>query len=247
VSPDYYTRLEQGRQRTASPQVLDSLTKALCLTTGEQEHLYTLAGIARLNSVSELAIRTVDHRVQRIIDLMGDTPVMLLGPFLEIITANRAAAFLYADFNAMPARERNALRWVLMSPTARELYRDIWEDVATEMIGMMRADAGHLPNHPRLSELIEELTSESALFRRLWRDHRVSTWTHERKIVHHPGFGEMELLNEFISLQCAPGQNLAVMMPADSATFQSALNRALDQVTAGCSSSSCPGRPRMPD
>ncbi|MFC5265540.1 helix-turn-helix domain-containing protein [Kribbella qitaiheensis] len=33
VSPDYYTRLEQGRQRTASPQVLDSLTTALRLTT----------------------------------------------------------------------------------------------------------------------------------------------------------------------------------------------------------------------
>ncbi len=225
VSPDYYTRLEQGRQRTASPQVLDSLTKALRLTVDEQEHLYTLAGVGRVNSVSELASRTVDQRVQRVIDLMGDTPVMLCGPFVEIITANRAAAYLYADFNAMPARERNGLRWVLMSPTARERYQDIWEDVATEMIGMMRADAGRLPNHPRLAELIEELTSESALFRRLWRDHRVSTWMHEKKVVHHPGFGEMEFLNEFVSFHCAPGQNLAVMMPADPAAFQEALNR----------------------
>lgn len=225
VSPDYYTRLEQGRQRTASPQVLDSLTKALRLTTDEQEHLFTLAGVARVNDVSTLACWTVDHRVQRIIDLMGDTPVMLCGPFLEVITVNRAAAFLYADFNAMPARERNALRWVLMSPMARDRYQDIWEDIASEMIGMVRADAGHLPDHPRLAELIEELTAESALFRRLWRDHRVSTWMHERKLVHHPGFGSMEFFNEFISLHCAPGQNLAVMMPADPATFREALNR----------------------
>lgn len=225
VSPDYYTRLEQGRQRTASPQVLASLTKALRLTTDEQRHLFTLAGVARVNAVSEPASRTVDQRVQRVIDLMGDTPVMLCGPFLEIITANRAAAFLYADFNAMPARERNAMRWVLLSPTARDRYQDIWEDIASEMIGMTRADAGHFPDDPRLAELIEELTSQSALFRRLWRDHRVSAWMHERKVVHHPGFGKMEFFNEFISLHCAPRQNLAVMMPADPAVFRGALHR----------------------
>jgi transcriptional regulator with XRE-family HTH domain len=225
VSPDYYTRLEQGRQRTASPQVLDSLTTALRLTTDEQEHLFTLARVARVNEVSELASRTVDRRVQRVLDLMGDTPVMLCGAFVEVITANKAAAFLFADFNAMPARERNGLRWMLLAPTARERYGPIWEDAASEMIGMLRADAGHIPDHPRLAELIEELTSESALFRRLWRDHRVSTWLHERKVLHHPSFGEMEFFNEFISLHSAPGQNLVVMMPADPATFQSVLNR----------------------
>lgn len=225
VSPDYYTRLEQGRQRTASPQVLNSLTTALRLTTDEQDHLYTLAGVARVDHASELASRTVDRRVQRVIDVMGDTPVMLCGPFVEIVTANPAAAFLWADFNAMPARERNGLKWMLLSPTARERYGHAWEAAASEMIGMLRADAGHLPDHPRLAELVEELTSESALFRRLWRDHRVSTWLHERKILHHPGFGEMEFFNEFLGLQCAPGQNLVVMMPADPATFRRVLNR----------------------
>ncbi|MFB9836246.1 helix-turn-helix domain-containing protein, partial [Actinoallomurus acaciae] len=32
VSPDYYTRLEQGRQPTASPAVLDALARALRLS-----------------------------------------------------------------------------------------------------------------------------------------------------------------------------------------------------------------------
>jgi transcriptional regulator with XRE-family HTH domain len=226
VSPDYYTRLEQGRQRTASPQVLDSLTRALRLTTDEQKHLYTLARVARADDVSKLASRTVGLRVQRLIDVMGDTPVMLCGPFVEVITANKAAAFLWADFNAMPAPERNGLRWMLLSRTARERYGRIWEEAASELIGMLRADAGHMPDDPRLAELVEELTSESPLFRRLWRDHLVSSWLHEKKILHHPSFGEMEFFNEFISLRSAPGRNLVVMMPADPATFQRALNRA---------------------
>jgi hypothetical protein len=225
MSSDYYTRLEQGRQRTASPQVLNSLAAALRLTTQEQRHLYTLAGVARVDDVPEPSSRTVDHRVQRLLDLMGDTPVIVCGPFVEIITANRAAAFLWADFNAMPAQERNGLRWMLLSPTARERYGHAWEGAASEMIGMLRADAGQIPDHPRLAELIEEFTSESALFRRLWRDHHVSNWMHERKVLHHPRFGEMEFFNEFINVHSAPRQNLVVMMPADPATFRKALNR----------------------
>ena len=44
VSPDYYTRLEQGRQPTASPSVLEALAHALRLSSDERLHLYALAG-----------------------------------------------------------------------------------------------------------------------------------------------------------------------------------------------------------
>jgi transcriptional regulator with XRE-family HTH domain len=44
VSADYYARLEQGRQPTASPQVLDALAGALGLTGAERAHLHNLSG-----------------------------------------------------------------------------------------------------------------------------------------------------------------------------------------------------------
>ncbi|AWS43569.1 helix-turn-helix transcriptional regulator [Streptosporangium sp. 'caverna'] len=225
VSPDYYTRLEQGRQRTASRAVLDGVAGALRLTADERSHLYTLAGIADADGTSPgaPARRTVDRKVQRVLDLLGDTPAILFGPFIDVITANRAASFLFADFNVMPARERNGLRWMLLSSAARELYGRSWEDAATEMIGMLRIDAGRTPDHPRLAELVAELNDESALFNRLWREHRVSTWLHERKILRHPGFGDMEFFNELITLHSAPGQTLVVMIPADPVAFRKAL------------------------
>ena len=50
VSLDYYARLEQGRQVTASPSVLDALAHALRLSEEERAHLYTLAGVAHADT-----------------------------------------------------------------------------------------------------------------------------------------------------------------------------------------------------
>ena len=43
VSVDYYTRLEQGRARNVSAQVLDALAEALKLDALERDYLYALA------------------------------------------------------------------------------------------------------------------------------------------------------------------------------------------------------------
>src|ERR1700754_2258136 len=42
MSVDYYVRLEQGRDLTPSPSVLDALARALRLDDIEREHLYSL-------------------------------------------------------------------------------------------------------------------------------------------------------------------------------------------------------------
>jgi transcriptional regulator with XRE-family HTH domain len=43
VSVDYYTRLEQGRARNVSAQVLDALAQALRLDALERDYLHALA------------------------------------------------------------------------------------------------------------------------------------------------------------------------------------------------------------
>ena len=43
ISVDYYTRLEQGRARNVSDQVLDALAEALRLDDLERDHLRALA------------------------------------------------------------------------------------------------------------------------------------------------------------------------------------------------------------
>ena len=46
ISSDYYTRLEQGRERNPSPQVVDALAAALNLSPVETGYLRSLVGPA---------------------------------------------------------------------------------------------------------------------------------------------------------------------------------------------------------
>ena len=45
VSADYYARLEQGRERHPSAQVIDAIGRALRLTGDARAHVYRLAGL----------------------------------------------------------------------------------------------------------------------------------------------------------------------------------------------------------
>jgi transcriptional regulator with XRE-family HTH domain len=223
VSHDYYARLEQGRQATASPSVLDAVADALRLTADERSHLYDLAGVAD-GTAPPAPPRIVDRGIQRLIDALGDTPVILRGAFSEVIAVNPAGAFLFADFNRMAAPARNGLRWMLLEPRARELYGPGWEDAAAEMTGRLRLEAGRMPADPRGAELAAELSERSELFRRVWGQQHVSSWQHDDKTLYHPGFGSMRFFTELVTAHTSPGQTLVVMMPAQPAVFRSALH-----------------------
>jgi len=85
VSPDYYSRIEQGRQKTVSIDVLDALARALRLTDIESTHLRQLAnpkGNRRraTDDVEQLA----DAGMLRLMVALDHLPVLLLGQRGEI-------------------------------------------------------------------------------------------------------------------------------------------------------------------
>ncbi|MFD0783217.1 helix-turn-helix transcriptional regulator [Micromonospora azadirachtae] len=222
VSVDYYARLEQGRQRSASPSVLNSVARTLRLTKDERRHLFDLARVPDEPPAAE-PDGVAEQRVRRLLIALGDNPAMVIGRFVDIVDANPAASFVFADFAAMPSAERNGVRWMLLSERARELYGDGWESAAAELVGMLRLDAGQYPEDPRLGEITAELVEHSPLFRRLWRDQTVSTWQHHQKLLRHPEVGEIELTNEFLTVHGAAQLRVIVMIPTDSGALSLAL------------------------
>ena len=68
------------------------------------------------------------------------------------------ARFLFADFDAMPARDCNMTVWMLTDPRARSLYGPAWEEAATTMIGALRRAAGRQPGSPRVSGMIQDVS-----------------------------------------------------------------------------------------
>nr|WP_228083796.1 hypothetical protein [Streptomyces sp. MA3_2.13] len=59
--------------------------------------------------------------------------------------------------DAMPYRENNLTRWIVLTSEARELYAT-WERTTAEMAAVLRLHAGRHPDNARTAELVGELT-----------------------------------------------------------------------------------------
>jgi transcriptional regulator with XRE-family HTH domain len=197
VSTDYYVRLEQGRNISASADVLDALARALHLDDAERLHLHDLAK-PRPFRRSTPPPQRIRPGVRLMLDRL-DTPAFVLGRRMDILATNRLCRALLADFDAMPAGERNHARWVFLDPRARELYGD-WETVARENVAILRMDAGRHPDDERLAALIGELSVKSPEFARWWADHDVLVRGHGTKRYRHPIVGDVEIRYEALQL-----------------------------------------------
>lgn len=192
VSVDYYTRLEQGRSRSASVDVLDALATALQLDDAEREHLHQLgrpqpvarAARSRPQRVHPATLELLDR-----LDLVC-SPAFILGRRLDVLAHNRLAGALITEFRRLPAPQRNQARFVFLDSHARELYAD-WRQVAVDTVAMLRHDAGRYPDDPKLSALIGELSIHSEEFRTWWSRHDVQRRTTGTKSYHHPLVGEL--------------------------------------------------------
>ena len=169
VSVDYYTRLEQGHRCVPSEGVLSGLADVLQLDQPARAHMRDLVwSNSRPKRQDDSTVQQARPGMLRLMESFNGLPAVLLGRRTDILAANPTARLLIADFNAMPARERNAVRFVLLSERARQLHVD-WEAAAAGLVGMLRMDAGRHPDDPRTIELVDELSARSAHFKRLWR------------------------------------------------------------------------------
>ena len=211
VSVDYYTRLEQGRSRSASAEVLDALATALRLDDAERQHLMDLARPEPAQRKRRSRPQRVDPATLRLIETLDEvnSPAFVLGRRLDVLAHNRIAGALITEFRALPAAERNQARFVFFDPHARELYED-WAAVAADTVAMLRLDAGRYPDDPQLSALIGELSIRSGEFRRWWSDHKVHRRTTGSKGYHHPVVGDLTVQYQALHPAGDPDQILFV-------------------------------------
>jgi transcriptional regulator with XRE-family HTH domain len=226
VSVDYYTRLEQGRARNVSAQVLDALAQALKLDALERDYLYALAHPGG-TPAGDAPPAKASAAVRAMVDALDPTPALLHGPFLEVLAVNRMGARLFADFMAMPVRERNLARWTFLDPRARVVYPQ-WDVVASQMVAILRRAAGTRGDNPRLVALVAELTAASPDFACWWADHRIFRHTHGPKTIHHELVGDLHLHyqslivpqdpDQYVVLYTAPPGSAAAASLAELAT-----------------------------
>ncbi|MGE0218812.1 helix-turn-helix transcriptional regulator [Mycolicibacterium sp.] len=210
VSVDYYTRLEQGRSKSASPEVLLAIAEALQLDDAERKHLNAIAKPApsRRRPAKPQRLHQATRALLRTLDAAGK-PAFVLGRRLDILGHNRLAGLLITDFASLPPQDRNQARFVFLDPHARELYAD-WDEVAADSAAMLRMDAGQHPHDPALSALVGELSIHSPEFRKLWARNRVQQRTTGTKRYHHPLVGDITVSYQALSPADDPEQQLFV-------------------------------------
>ncbi|GAA1200383.1 helix-turn-helix domain-containing protein [Streptomyces rhizosphaericus] len=173
MSTDYYIRLEQGRERHPSEQVLRAIAGALRLNDAAATHLFRL-GLSVFETAAAMA--SVAPELLRLMDGMREVPAFVVGAAQDVLAANAMARELYGGF----ARYDNLLRMIFLDPFAREFYAD-WDHAARIAAGNLRAPSSQFPKDERIERVVGELSVCSPAFTGLWAHYEVRPRTREDK------------------------------------------------------------------
>ena len=225
VSVEYVTRLEQGRDRRPSPQVLSALADALRLTAGERTHLHRLTKAADpgFNCKGHTTpARTVRPTVQALLDRLEPTPAVLLNHLSDILAYTAGYERLARPIGLLDAKAPNLARFVFTESRAHNAYPD-WDHIADEQIAALKE--GPFRADPHMAALVDELTvtAGDAFTRRVDTVPALAKSSGILRLT-HPEAGTLWLAYETLELSADDDQRLIVHLPADAAT-SAALDR----------------------
>ncbi|MBA6436686.1 helix-turn-helix transcriptional regulator [Streptomyces sp. GMR22] len=197
LSVDYILRLEQGRAKHPSDQVVGALARALQLSRAERDQLYRSAGLLppRDGTVSSY----VPPGIQRLAARLGDVPIGVFTADWTLVWWNAMWSALHGDPTVLPAAERNLARALFGTGAARdpvlrvrpERGADTFE---TSIVADLKDAVSRYPADARLARLVRELRAESEVFDRHWATRATAAQhTSDRKTIRHPEIGDILL------------------------------------------------------
>lgn len=226
ISVEYLVRLERGRDRNPSPSVLDALADVLRLDADGRAHLEALAEVR-----SDPGHDDDPEPSPELLAMMDEWPhpAVLMNRFMDLLAVNAAGSRLHEGIGLEVGD--NMTRALFLHPAARTAYPD-FEQVAEENVANLRALAGREPAHPRLREIVGELSVASADFARLWARADVRVRTTGSKLVDLPDVGRLTLSWQTFEVSGARGQLLVTYRPVEGTGTTERLARLVDDPTS---------------
>lgn len=219
ISVEYLTRLEQGRDRHPSPQVIGALADALRLSRDERlllHHAVKAAGghSGALCGVAAPPARAVRPTVRTLLDRMEPTPAVVMNRLTDLVAFTAGYEQLARPLGLLDTEPANLARFVLADPRARAAYLE-WDHVADELVAELQLAAGD----DHAAALMEELTvtAGAAFSGRYGSPPTLPASTGVQRIS-HPEAGELRLAYEMLDLSGGDGLRLVAYLPADDAT-----------------------------
>jgi transcriptional regulator with XRE-family HTH domain len=204
VGASWYQWLEQGRDITVSPQVLDSVARVLRLNGPERRHLYVLAG---LNPPLPEAASEIDlcAGLYRLLDGWMPYPAHIMDAYWNIVAFNDAGrhAFGFTD------QTTNCLVAFFTNPMYRGMVEDA-DSVAPTVVAQYRAAASEFPDDEGFPRIVAEVAARSPEFAALWARVDIEPSGQLEKQITHPVVGSMVFESTQLRLPARP--DLLVVM-----------------------------------
>lgn len=207
ISADYYLRLEQGRDRNPSAQVLESLARVLLLDDDATAYLLELGAVKPRRKRRRPRKETVPSGIAKLVATLP-LPAFVEGRYFDILAANALAMAISPRLVV----GNNRLRDVFLDPAERALFPD-WEKATSGLVAGFRESVGADTDDPRFIELVGELSLASLAFRQLWSRHDVRAREGAPFRIDHPQVGELQLNREKLAVGGTAGQMLVIYHP----------------------------------
>lgn len=202
ISAEYYLRLEQGRDRHPSTQVLEAIARVLQLD--DDAYLLSLAAERPHRKRPKSRRETLPASTAQLIDQLP-FPAFAEGRYLDVLAANPLAAAVSPRLVA----GGNRLRDVFLDEAEQDLFED-WERAAAALLAGFRRTVGRSIDDPRVVELVGELSLASPGFRQLWARHDIAERTGATVVLEHPTVGQLRLEREKLAIAGTDGIMLVV-------------------------------------
>jgi transcriptional regulator with XRE-family HTH domain len=239
ISSDYYLRLEQGRDRNPSAQVLEALARVLSLDEAATSYLLGLAA-PRPRRPRRPRRETVPAGIRQLLGVVG-LPAFVEGRYFDVLAANSLGQALSP--NLQPGQNR--LRSVFLDPAERALYPD-WPQATARLVAGFRESVGTDTDDPRFVQLVGELSLGSERFRQLWARHDVQAREGAVVRLMHPQVGELTLSREKLVISGTAGQLLVIYhaQPGTGSAEKLVLLGSLASPAPSVTGTTAPARPR---
>ncbi|WP_068503908.1 helix-turn-helix transcriptional regulator [Paenibacillus kribbensis] len=212
VSATYYTWLEQGREVTASREIIENIGKALQLTHDELVHLIQLWNPNETTTVSSTHTK-LNLQWQNIMDQLT-YPSFISNERAEVLAWNRAANEVIMDFSSLSASERVMIRLLFVDPGLRNRMVN-WEEFASYSVAVFRTYYDKHLGDLWFEETVEQLRVESIEFDTMWKQHKIQLKKVNRVSFHIPDAVEAVSydINSLASIVDHPGLHICIYTP----------------------------------
>jgi transcriptional regulator with XRE-family HTH domain len=200
VSVDYVMRLEQGRSRTPSAQIVASLARALHLDRTEIEAFYRAAGLAP--PLSGTVSRHIPPGVKRLLVRMSDQPMAVFAADWTLLDSTPLWRSLFDAPSVLREPDQNLIVQTFIDDSIAQIATPHGGADAFEraLVADLRRTAATLAGDTRLQMFIDHVAQCSPRFAALWDAGHLAVHQTMVKTVHNPLVGDITLDCDVLSV-----------------------------------------------